>query len=72
MAAAPSLEVSRASVALEVAHRVVADEDHVAAAAAVAAVGSAAGHVGFPPEAETAVAAGTGLDVNASAVLHLE
>ena len=61
MAAAPRLECDAAPEALEVAQRVVAHEHHVAAAAAVAAVGAALGHVGLAAEAQAAVAAGAGL-----------
>jgi NADP-dependent 3-hydroxy acid dehydrogenase YdfG len=70
VATASGLEVRGAPVALEIAQRVVANEDHVAAATAVAAVGSAARHMRFAAEAETAIAAGSCLDVDASAVLH--
>jgi NADP-dependent 3-hydroxy acid dehydrogenase YdfG len=55
---------------LQVAHRVVADQHDIAAAAAVAAVGSALGDVGLAPEAEAAVAAATGLKVDSSTIVH--
>ena len=55
---------------LEVPERIVADQEHVTAAAAVAAVGAAARHVRLAAEAEAAVAAGAGLDVDASPILH--
>jgi len=68
--AAPGLEVGAAAEALEVAQRVVADEHDIAAAATVAAVGTALGHVGLAPEAEATVAAGSGPDVDARSILH--
>ncbi len=49
---------------------VVADEHDVAAPATVAAVGTALGDVGLAPEAEAAVAAGSGLNMDASSILH--
>ena len=55
---------------LEIAQRVVAHEHDVAAAAAVAAVRPALGHVRLAAEAEAAVAAAAGLDVDACAILH--
>jgi hypothetical protein len=55
---------------LQIAERVVADEHDVAAAPAVAAVGTALWHVRLAPEAEAAVAAGSGLDVNARTIEH--
>ncbi len=64
------LEVRLAPEALEIAQRVVAHEHHVAAAAAVAAVGSALGHVRFAAEAQAAVTATAGHHVDSSAVLH--
>ncbi len=54
----------------EVAQRVVAHEHDVAAAAAVAAVGAALGDVGLAAEAQAAVAAAAGLDVDARAIVH--
>ena len=54
----------------QVAQRLVADEHDVAAAAAVAAVGAALGHVRLAAKAEAAVAAGAGLDVDARSILH--
>ena len=70
VAAAAGLEVRAAAVGLEVAQRVVADQDDVAAAAAVAAVGAALGHVGLAAEAEAAVAAAAGLNVDSRAIVH--
>ena len=58
--AAHRLVVRGPPVGLQIAQRVVADEHDIAAAAAVAAVGSAPGDVGLPAEAEAAVAAGSG------------
>jgi hypothetical protein len=55
---------------LEIPDRVVAPEHHVAAAAAVTAVRAALGHVRLTAEAERPVAAGTGLNVDPSAILH--
>ncbi len=71
VAARARLELAAAAVALEVAHRVIADEHHVAAAPAIPAVGTPSGHVSFPAEAEAAVAAGAGSDFNAGSILHL-
>ena len=70
VAAAPGLEVREAAEALEVAQRVVADEHDVAAAPAVAAVWAALGDVGLAAEAEAAVAAGAGRNVDARTILH--
>jgi hypothetical protein len=52
----------------EIAPRGVADEDHVAAAAAVAAVGTAARHVRLSAKADDTVAAGAALDIDAGSV----
>ena len=49
---------------LQVAQRVVAAQDHVAAAAAVAAVRPALGHVRLAPERQAAVAAAAGADLD--------
>ena len=70
VAAAARLEVRAAAEVLEVAQRVVAHEHDIAAAAAVAAVGAALGHVRLTPEAEAAIAAGAGRDVDACPILH--
>src|SRR6185312_15366651 len=70
MARAPRLEMRTAPERLQVAQRFVGDHDHVAAATAVAAVGSALGHVSLAAEAQTAVAAAAGLDVYARSILH--
>ncbi len=59
-----------APVGLEVTQGVVADGQHVPAAPAVTAVGSAPGNVGFAAEADGAVAAGPGLDVDPRAVVE--
>jgi hypothetical protein len=69
MTAALGAVVSLATEALQVAQRVVAEEDDRAAVAAVAAVGTAAGYVGFAAEAHASVAPGTRLDVNSRAVV---
>ena len=53
---------------LQVAQRVVAAQDHVAAAAAVAAVGAALGDVGFAPEGQRTVAAAPGPDLDSRAI----
>ena len=63
-------EVRAAAEALQVAQRGVADEHDVAAVAAVAAVGAAPGHVRLAAEADAAVAAGAGLDVDPRAIVH--
>jgi NADP-dependent 3-hydroxy acid dehydrogenase YdfG len=58
--------------ALQVAQVVVAAQQHVAAPAAVAAVGAALGHVRLAPEREAAVAARAGPDLDACLVMkHL-
>ena len=64
------LEVRPAPEALEVPLRVVADEHDIAAAAPVAAVGTALGHVRLTPEAEAAIAAAAGLHMDPRAILH--
>src|SRR6185437_12434545 len=64
------LEVRPAPERPEVAQRVVAHEHDVAATAPVAAVRSALGHMSLAAEAQAAVAAGAGYDVDSSAVLH--
>ena len=69
--AAARLEVRAAAEALEIAQRVVAHEHDIAAATPVAAVRSAPRDVRLAAEAETAVAAGAGLDVDARSVLHI-
>src|SRR6202012_1214587 len=53
-----------------VAQRVVAEQDHVAAAAAVAAVGTALRHMRFTSEADAAVAAGARLHLYLLAVVE--
>ena len=70
VAPAACLEVRPAPEALQIAQRVVAHEHDVAAVAAVATVGPALGDVRLAPEAQAAVAAATGVDVDSSAVLH--
>jgi hypothetical protein len=62
--------VSAPAVGLEIAQRGVADQYDVSPAATVAAVGAALGHMGLATEAQAAVAAGPGLDVNARSILH--
>src|SRR5205814_3960152 len=62
VSAAPSLEVSAAAVALEIAYRVVAHEHDVAAATTVAAVGSTPGYVRLTAKAETPVTPAAGAD----------
>ena len=49
--------MSASAEALEVAQRVTAHEHDIAAAAAIAPVGSALGHVGFTAERQAAVTA---------------
>ena len=63
VAAAVGAEVRAAAEGLQVAQRVVDAQDDVAAAAAVAAVGTALGHVRLAAERERAVAAGAGADL---------
>jgi hypothetical protein len=70
VAAALGAEVRAAAEALEVAQVVVAAQHHVAAAAAVAPVGPALWHVRLAPEREAAVAARTGADLDACAVVQ--
>ncbi len=70
VAAALGLEVRAPAEALQVPERVVAHEHDVATAPAVAAVGAALGHVRLAAEAQAAVAAAAGLDVNARSILH--
>src|SRR5512140_3224204 len=65
------LEVRAAPEALEIAQRVVAHQDDVAAAPAVATIRSALRHVRLAPEAQAAVAAGAGRDVDSRAILHV-
>jgi hypothetical protein len=61
-------EVPAAPEGLQVAHRVVHAHGHVAAAAAVAAVGSALGDVGLAAEGDDAVAAPPGAHLDLGAV----
>ena len=63
MAAVLGPEVHAPAERLEVAHGVVAAQHDVAAAAAVAAVGAALGHVRLAPERQAAVTSGTGSDL---------
>jgi hypothetical protein len=72
VAATTGLELSAAPERLEVTKRRIAYEHDVAAPATVAAVWAALGHMGLPPEAQAAVAAGSGLNVYACSVLHWE
>ena len=60
--AALGLQVRAGAGTMEVAQRRVGDEHHVAAAAAVAAVGPALGHVGLAAEGDDPVAARAALD----------
>ena len=64
------LVVGPALEALQVAQRVVAEQHDVAAAAAVAAVGAAARHVGLAAEGEAAVPAAAALDEDARLVVE--
>ncbi len=68
--AAGSLVVRFQLEGLEVAQRRVADQHHIGTAAAVAAVGSAARHVGLAAEGDTAVPAGTALHEDLGAVVE--
>ena len=68
MAAALGPEVHAPAERLQVAQRVVAAQHDVAAAAAVAAVGTALGHVRLAPERQAAVAAGAGSDLELSSI----
>ena len=70
--AAAGLEVRLAAVGLEIAQRVVADQDDIAAAAAVAPVRTALGHVRLTAKAEAAVTAGARLYVNPCSIVHLK
>ena len=70
VAAPARLEVRPAPEALQIAQRVVAHEHDVAAATAVATVRPALGHVRLAAEAEAAVAAAAGVDVDSRAILH--
>src|SRR5271166_5915061 len=70
MAAATCAVVALALEALQVSQRLVAHDEHIAAAPAVAAVGTAARHVRFAAEAHAAVAAGSGLDVDPRAIVQ--
>ena len=66
--AAVGAEVCPPAERLEVAKGVVAPEDHVTAVAAVTPVGAALGDVRLTAEAERAVAAGAGADLDAGAI----
>ena len=68
--AAPRLEVGSDPQRLQIAQRVIAHEHYVAPAAAVAAVGTAPRNMGLTPEAQAAVTAPSGLDVNTRSILH--
>ena len=64
------LEMRATPECLEVAQRVVAHQHDISAAPTVAAVRAALGHIGLSTEAQAAVPAAAGLDVNTCAVLH--
>jgi len=64
------LEVRPPPEGLEVAQRRIADQHHVAAPAAVAAVGTALGNVGLAAEARAAIATGAGAHLDADMVDH--
>ena len=70
VAAALGAEVRAAAEGLQVAQVVVAAQHDVAAAAAVAAVGAALGHVRLAPEGQAAVAARAGADLDSCAVVQ--
>jgi hypothetical protein len=70
MATSAGAELRSAPETAEVTQRVVADEDHVATTAPVAAIGAATGDVSLAAKAEAAVAAGSGLHMDARAILH--
>ena len=70
VAAAPRCEDGATAQGRQVAQRRVRDERDVAAAAAVAAVGTALGHVLLPSEAERAVAAASRADDDADPVVE--
>ena len=71
MAASLRLEVRPTAECLQIAERVVADENDVAPAAAVAAVRPALRHVRFAAEAHAAVAARARLHLDLRAVVQL-
>ena len=66
------LEMRAAAEAFEIAERVLAHEHNVSAPACVATVGAALRNVGLAPEAEAPIAAGAGLDVYASTIVHVQ
>jgi len=70
VSAAAGSELPHATQGGEVAQRRVGANDHVTAATPVAAVGPALRHVLLAAEAEGAVAAASGLDVNLRAVVE--
>jgi hypothetical protein len=70
VATSPGFEMRAAPIALEVAQRFVADDDHIAASAAIAAVGTASRHMGFPPEADAAIAAAACTDKDPRTIEH--
>ena len=70
VATAPGAPVGREAKRRQVAPRGVADQDHVAAAAAVAAVGTAARHVGLAAKRDHAVTARAALDVDLCLVVQ--
>jgi len=70
MTAATGSVMGGAPKALEVAQRVVADEHHVAAATAIAAVGATTRDVGFAAKTGRAVTAGTGSHFNSCAIVQ--
>src|SRR5262249_59665583 len=69
-AAAAGAEMLAAAQRPEVAARRIADEDHVSAVAAVAAVGAAPWHVRLASKTDAAVAARAGLDPDLRAIVH--
>ena len=70
VAAAPGRVAGPAAEALEVSQGSVADREHIPATPAVTAVGSPARDVGFAAEADGAVAARPGLDVDPCTVVE--
>jgi len=68
--AARCSEVCAATEVTEVAQRRIADEHHIGAPSAVAAVGTAAGNVGLAAEGDDTVASRAALDEDPGTVLE--
>jgi hypothetical protein len=70
VAATAGPEFRSAAVPAQVSQRVIAHQQHVAAAATVSPIGTASRDMRFTPKAQAAVTAGAGLDMDTRSILH--